>query len=447
MTKDGRFETSRKVYSWLLGLYPREHRLEYGEEMTRLFADQCRSVSARPGGLAILWLRTLVDLLKSAAVEHFTSPYAFTGLLQAAPGKPLSWAGVLLVLVPGLVVFTAQVGQLTGKDWFFKTLDWASYIFLVPVALTWLLTRKFPVWGLVPVGLAFRALVDGVGVRWLYQLSLPVVLLLKGWIQPERNTVTGDGMLGIPLLSLVLLIVVVFLVFRWQKIKIGRAAWIWLGVYTAIVLIQPLIHLVAVLKGLSLFYKHSFLFADLSNPLMSSLVSAHSAILFLGFIILSSMAARRHGRAALLLVLGYLLPVMVFGVYETYTDGLLTPIPPVVINSTVFIYRLTIAIVAPILLARAVTKKGQNAAIILPVAVALLITIGMDIARRLTSISLVNLFKYLWTWNDTYYTLAGPLEILVGILLALALYETVKPVSSKVDQDAEDVGLPLAAAE
>jgi hypothetical protein len=61
------------VYRWLLVLYPRRFRCQFGAEMAQAFRDVCREAYRRRGALAVLWLwpRTLGDLVRSAAAERF----------------------------------------------------------------------------------------------------------------------------------------------------------------------------------------------------------------------------------------------------------------------------------------------------------------------------------------------------------------------------------------
>lgn len=60
---------SERVYRWLLFVYPRRHRLEYGELMAQLFRDRIRRDG---GGLRTLhvWLSIIPDLAGSAWREH-----------------------------------------------------------------------------------------------------------------------------------------------------------------------------------------------------------------------------------------------------------------------------------------------------------------------------------------------------------------------------------------
>ena len=418
MEKNKQIETSRRVYTWLLGLYPQEHRSEYGVEMTRLFTDQCRAaVNQRGGpGLVALWLRTLVDLGKTALIEHLTSPQAKTGLLQATPGMALPWKGVLLVLIPGLVFFISQVGQLTGKDWFFSTLNWASYAFLVPVVIVWYQTRKFPVWGFIPLGLAFRSLFEN--WNWLYRLSLVFVLPLRELLKPANNLVVGDGELGVPLIFLILITIMAVLVYRRQKFN--RTVWLWLGVYALLVMVPPGLGLLETLKKYQLSPKYFSISLDLLTPLIFNLIDSVSAGVFLLLILLGAWLAQRQGRVVILLLIGYLLPVILYGTYATYPGGNSAIISPVWINTAVFIYRLCLAILAPLWLVRSVSRRQILAAMI-PVGIALLSQAGLQTVQILYWRS-----QALSTWllNNVVVTISKPMMIVAGFILALVLYRS-----------------------
>ena len=60
---------SERVYRWLLVVYPREHRREYGELMARLFRDRMRRDGGGFRGL-IVWMQMISDLAGAAFKEH-----------------------------------------------------------------------------------------------------------------------------------------------------------------------------------------------------------------------------------------------------------------------------------------------------------------------------------------------------------------------------------------
>ena len=67
ISKDARWFIS--IYSVLLLAYPREFRREYGSQMVLLLLDCQRDARTAPARTRI-WLRTLVDLVRTAPREH-----------------------------------------------------------------------------------------------------------------------------------------------------------------------------------------------------------------------------------------------------------------------------------------------------------------------------------------------------------------------------------------
>src|SRR5687768_12575083 len=161
MKTDRWIALSLRFYRQLLHLYPQPYRATYEMEMIRAFKNQCRDADQQQGriGILFLWSRTLVDVGISVVREHLSDPHAKVGLLDTLPNTPLPWKGVLLVLIPGLIFFVSQVVQLTSnEDWFFLAFYRAGYFLMLPVLLVWLLTRRFPIWGLIPFGLLYATL-------------------------------------------------------------------------------------------------------------------------------------------------------------------------------------------------------------------------------------------------------------------------------------------------
>jgi hypothetical protein len=77
----------------LLYLYPTSFRREYGESMQQLFDDQRRAANGA-GGYAMLWLKTLRDLLLSVPAAHSDQPRT------ASTGVRFVWT---LIVILGLV--------------------------------------------------------------------------------------------------------------------------------------------------------------------------------------------------------------------------------------------------------------------------------------------------------------------------------------------------------
>lgn len=79
-----------RLYRLLLRLYPREHRRQYGELMLTHFRDQLR-VARAEGTVLCFWLRTLLDVARTAPLEQMEA-------LRA--GRARTWVQFLLVIGP-----------------------------------------------------------------------------------------------------------------------------------------------------------------------------------------------------------------------------------------------------------------------------------------------------------------------------------------------------------
>lgn len=62
----------RRLFRLLLGLYPRHFRDRYGDEMTRLFAEQSRDAEMSGGRLSLfsLLIQTAIDIVVTAPGHH-----------------------------------------------------------------------------------------------------------------------------------------------------------------------------------------------------------------------------------------------------------------------------------------------------------------------------------------------------------------------------------------
>ena len=232
---------SLRFYRQLLRLYPQAYRAAYEMEMLRVFKNQCLEVYQRQGrlGILLLWLRTLIDVSITVIREHLSDPQAKVGLLDALPNVPLPWKGVLLLLVPGLIFFVGQIEQLTSttKDWFFFVFSQAAFFMILPVLLVWLLTRRFPVWGLIPFGLLYATILNNGEygrLPFLDQLFGNDNLILFG-----TNGYSLKQLLAISFVLVMLLVILIgYHVYRRQ---IPRRAWKWLGLYGLLIVLRTVI--------------------------------------------------------------------------------------------------------------------------------------------------------------------------------------------------------------
>jgi hypothetical protein len=108
---------SERAYRSLLRAYPRELRVEYGDEMARCFRDLCRGELEDGGGLglAALWARTLPELFYTALKER--SSMLARNAYRAAVGVALAAAFVLVWLSLGVGIIGAD-GDLANLMYF-----------------------------------------------------------------------------------------------------------------------------------------------------------------------------------------------------------------------------------------------------------------------------------------------------------------------------------------
>jgi hypothetical protein len=127
---DGRHRVawaSERVYRALIRAYPQEVRRRYAEEMVLYFGDLCREEwhSGGPMAMALLWARTLPDLILSALKER-GAVLPMNAYMPVAPAIVTRWGAKC-----------ALVGGSLG----------VSYFFLYPLllgALMSILTEAFP---------------------------------------------------------------------------------------------------------------------------------------------------------------------------------------------------------------------------------------------------------------------------------------------------------------
>jgi polysaccharide biosynthesis transport protein len=103
-----RLARSERIYRWLLNLYPRAYRRDYGEAMVQLFRDQCRDahgVGGR-GEPFRFWLRTLWDLVKSVWSEQADRGKGEMTMSTIPGSNPTRrrWALATFLLITGLSV-------------------------------------------------------------------------------------------------------------------------------------------------------------------------------------------------------------------------------------------------------------------------------------------------------------------------------------------------------
>ena len=437
-------ETSRSVYARLLNLYPPAHRSEYGPAMLQLFVDQCRSAAEQRGGLGLvaLWLRTLFDLGTSVLSEHLSAPGAKWGLLEALPDRPLPWKGVVLVLVPGLVLFASQVAQMTGENlWFFTALTWTPYLLMTAVLLVWLITRRYPVWGLMPLGLLCNNLVY-YGTRLLGgqfdYYNTPLGLwqfgaLLSNWLATLRALFVQMVHRGgdVWVVAALLLVPALLLAAYQGRNSLSRLTWILLGSYLLLSIIQVPLRMhnyVASTTQNSSFYDFVM---NGGLPQMSAITpiakagirfwTLYSSGVFLFLIFAGIRLARRYGDLAVLYPLGYVLGGVVYGFAYTDQDLLVY-----LVIAGVLLYRILLALVAPVWISRSAGRRRGWA---------LAITIGLAFAAEIALHEIMlGYTAQMFQGGDALVTpfirlamIVDPLLFASGLALAINLYRQALP--------------------
>ena len=107
--------SSERVYRVLMRAYPEEVRRRYGDEMVGYFGDLCREERMNRGskGMALLWVRTLPELLFTA-LEQRGALFKRNAYLPAGPERVARW-GALCALVGGIMGVTLHlIGSLLG---------------------------------------------------------------------------------------------------------------------------------------------------------------------------------------------------------------------------------------------------------------------------------------------------------------------------------------------
>lgn len=407
-------ETSCQIYAAFLAIYPQEHRAEYSESMRQVFTDQCRSAYEQRGalGLIALWLRTLPDLGCTALLEHVTSPRATWGLLEPVPNEPLPWKGVLLILLPGLVYLISQIAQLTGLAWYLVVYYRAAFFLIVPVLAVWVITRRFPIWGLIPLGLLYRLLQEiGYQLITLHPEAFSGNLLLNQILNFARLVQQELWLLIIPMVLAML-----FLAWRYaSRQKLSRAFWLWLGIYLLAVLIQItngtntfLQTLQQIAPGLPLTQQKMY-FEFITNQL-------YQLIPFLLLIFIGTLFTRRHGFLAILILVGYLLPTLVVGI-PGYLDLDSNLSALLILSTAVLVFRALLALLAPIWVARTSSETSQQRAVIISIVLALGIHAAMQFFPWLA-------FPEVTYQPQVIAILASEISLFSGLCLASALYRT-----------------------
>ena len=420
MGKSRSIDRSRKAFGTLLNLYPVAHRSEYGSAMLQVFTEQCRAAYAQKGvfGVILLWLRTLPDVGYTSVLEHITAPGATWGLMEPIPNAPLPWKGVLLVLLPGLVYLVSQVAQLSGIPWYMTVYYRAAFLLIIPVLVAWAIMRRFPIWGLIPLGLLYR-LAQEIGHQ-LISLQPGVFSsnpLLNAVLQAARSA-QGNIWLSV----VVFVPAIVLLAWRYMRQQgPSRAIWVLLGVYTLLAIAQT---------------AYNLTWMNLSSPeplSLSDLLQGRQipydlldfgALLLLVF--MGTLFLKRHGFFAILIPLGYMLPAMLMGVFDNLESINNPVLALLVVSGAVLAYRSLLSLIVPIWMARSSTQTSKARVAVIAVAIALLIHAAMQVYSSTIYLGPMGWPTYYFPWNIISIA-AQELKIAGAMALAIVLYGSFRP--------------------
>ena len=407
---------SRSLYARLLTLYPSQYRESYAVPMMQVFTDQCLSAYQEHGfwGIIRFWLRIIPDLGYTALLEHFTAPTARWGLMEPVANTPLPWKGVILILLPGLVYLVSQIAQLTGQPWYLTVYYRGAFLLIIPVLIVWVVTRRFPIWGLIPVGLLYRLLQEiGYDLIVLHPAAFSSNLILNAILNIAK-WIRGDLLI----FSLVTIPVIVFLAVRYLKENgFPRLFGVWLGIFLALCVTQLIIGMISI----SYFYQanaipisfHEFwpMYKD------SSAWDIYNLTSLLLLVFLGTLFTRRHGFYAIFIMVGYILPVMVVGMPWDLDMLPNKTFVVAILSIAVLGYRAMLSIVAPIWMSRTPQEKDKKRVVLISIAIALAIHAVMQFFYPIFYPDYGNVT---WTWLASVFFEEG--KLISAILLALCLY-------------------------
>ncbi|HEX7556262.1 MAG TPA: hypothetical protein VF338_06530 [Leptolinea sp.] len=413
-------ESSQKFFARLLNLYPRDYRDEFSVSMQQVFSDLCRDAYREKGapGILFLWLRVLPDLGYTAVLEHLTSPRAAWGLMEPVPNAPLPWKGVFMILLPGMVFLISQIAQLSGEPWYLAVYYRAAFVLIIPVLVVWAVTRRFPVWGLIPVGMLFR-LVKEIGFQLItiHPGAFSQNAFLN-FILQIAQTIQND----LWILSLIFVLCIVLLaVWYFRKNRPTRGFWIFLAGFL-LILIQRIAYEVSpVIASLNQIptTEKQLLIQDFLRYNISYILYNAIAPLFLVFI--GTLFTREQGFFTIFILVGYVLPVMVVGIpwFQEFTDENI-----IILSIGVLLYRSLLSLVAPIWMSRSRSQSGKRRAIVCSIFAAMTVHAIMQFYPVY-----FNLSERIDYPNWIQFVASDELILIFTFLVGLALYQVNLPSS------------------
>jgi hypothetical protein len=334
---------SRRLYARLINIYPKDHVAEYGPAMLQVFTDQCREISQEQGipGVVFLWLRTIIDLGKTAVSEHIHARHTGIGLPEIAP---LAWTKALLVLIPGAAFLTFYIACIIWNDdpSIYAMMRWSVLLSAIPILWVWWRTKVFPVWGLVPAGmmlyLAFESIYKHTN-NWLLLTAIFIILIVfLGWRYARRWHPSGKVFvwLGVCLFAILTQLVLMFFY------SPQASNWSWSAVFS---------------ESMKNFYPSVWFVLEETTGLIL-------------FIVCTAIFARRFANLSVLFLLGYF--------FVNYFSLRVPPATADAIYPLVLAYRLFLTILCPLWIVWASSTPSRRRGITIGSILAFLILAVLD---------------------------------------------------------------------
>jgi hypothetical protein len=370
---------SVRIFSALICLYPAEYQTGFGSAKVQLFSDQCREANRRWGCLGILatWVSAVPGLVWSLVREHGASPESLRDLVAPNPMRELPWKSTALVLLPGVFLFACQVAGIFGADWYFNSIQQIGCILMAPVAVVWWRTRTYPVWGLVPLGLAFFGISRVFPVAFfirIYKLAgrLPANPLEP--FLPYASTIAFAVAVAFFVATLAGSVFFLAAHARWMafsrhtKAALSACAILlagyWVYTFSALwwIYTDPIGGLLQPGSSIDIAFL-TLIFTNWVDILFTDTV-----IWLILLAVVGTVFSRRYGNLSVLILLGFVLPTVIFGHIgpEALIDPWMLGVIPVIL-----VWRLLMGIVAPLLLLRASSPQRRAWIVLPPLAIAL----------------------------------------------------------------------------
>jgi hypothetical protein len=199
--------------------------------------------------------------------------------------------------------------------------------------------------------------------------------------------------------------------------QISQAAWGWLVVCGLLIVFQIIaVAYNTAIAWQGLDWEYALGTADLKQYMAdSSLWYLYDSLPFLLLVFIGKLFAPKYEGLSFLILLGYLLPTIIFGRYGIWNEA----IPFYLVTLAVLVYRFIVALVAPIWLVRAASIPGRQRAAAIPVAIAIISQISLNI---IVYLAWAGLYHIQLNMLDFTFPLWNQFIIAAGLGLAVTLY-------------------------